>query len=99
MIEFLTNNWKFVATIGLIFIELILFLVFKKRPTILDTSFFADLCRFVEEAEKKYGADSGVNKMKYVLLCAKEEFGEYYNEQRIREVVEWILTLPEKKEK
>lgn len=99
MIEFLTENWKLITILGAILIELILVLIFKKRPTVVDSSFYSNLCIWIEEAENKYGGSSGVNKMAYVLTRAKEEFGDYFNEARVREVVEWILTLPKKKEK
>ena len=97
MIEFLTENWKLIAILGAILVELILLLIFKKRPEIIDHSFYIKASEWILEAEKSF--DKGADKLKYVLQCAKQYLGSNYSEAAVKEIVEWILTIPQKKEK
>ena len=97
MIEFLTENWKLIAVLAAILIELIFLLVFKKKPQVLDNSLIFDLCTWIGEAESLY--KEGSDKLTYVLSRAKVRLGELFDEKSITKIVEWLLTLPEKKEK
>ena len=97
MLNFLTENWKLIAIIGSIVIELILILVFKKRPEVIDNSFLVRLCEWIAIAEKKFIL--GSDKLAYVLEEARKYLGDRYTEKDVKTMVEYILTLPEKKEK
>lgn len=97
MIDWLTNNWKLFVIIAAILIDLILVLVFKKRPQVVDNSFITHLCSWILEAEKKYR--NGADKKKYVLECASQYLGEKFSEKEVSLMIEYLLTVPEKKEK
>lgn len=95
MIEFLTNNWKWIVAVGFELISLIVVLVTKKRPQVIDRSFIYQLCCWIEEAEKKY--NDGAMKLSYVLDKASIYLGDRYDQSNVTATVEWLLTLPEKK--
>lgn len=97
MLNFLVDNWKLIAIIGSIVIELVVILVFKKRPEVIDNSFLVRLCDWIDYAEKHFKV--GSEKMSYVLAEAAKYLGDKYSERDVRTMVEYILTLPEKKEK
>lgn len=97
MIEFLINNWKLIVILAAILVELVLLLVFKRKPQILDNSLIFDLCTWISEAEKLY--PSGTDKLNYVLVKARIRLGDLFDEKAITNIIEWLLTLPEKKEK
>lgn len=97
MIEFLTENWKLIAILGAILVELVIILVFKKKSKIVAPGLILNLCTWIEEAEKIYSV--GSDKMNYVLAKAKIYLGELFDEKTVSTMVEWILSLPEKKEK
>lgn len=96
MIEFLTNNWKVIAILAAIVIEIIVVLFFKKRPTIVDTSLVSKVAQWIQEAEQLYSV--GSDKLNYVLMKARVHLGELFDENSITKLVEWLLTLPQKKE-
>lgn len=93
--DFLMENWKWIATLSIGLIELVLLLVFKRKPQVNYVGLISFLCDCILEAEKKY--TKGSEKMLYVLECAKAYLGEMYDEKTIRNCVEYLLTLPEKK--
>ena len=95
MIEFLTNNWQFVAACVVGILEFIFVLIFKRRPKIVVSGLLFELACLIEEAEAKY--KDGIDKIHYVLENAKALCGDAYDETQIRNIVEWLLTLPEKK--
>lgn len=97
MLNFLIENWRFVAIVGSIIVELVLILVFKKRPAIIDNSFLVRLCEWIAIAEKKFCL--GSDKLAFVLEEAKKYLGDKYSEKDVKTLVEYVLTLPEKKEK
>lgn len=97
MINFLIENWRFVAIVGSIIVELVLILVFKKRPAIIDNSFLVRLCEWISIAEKKFVL--GSDKLAFVLEEAKKYLGDKYSEKDVKTLVEYVLSLPEKKEK
>lgn len=97
MLNFLIENWRFVAIVGSIIVELVLILVFKKRPAIIDNSFLVRLCEWIAIAEKKFVL--GSDKLAFVLEEAKKYLGDKYSEKDVKTLVEYVLTLPEKKEK
>ena len=79
-------------------IEIIVFLVFKKNPKVIDNSLVTHLCDWIFIAEDKFKV--GEDKMQYVLSEAKKYLGdEQFIESDIRKMVEFLLTLPEKKGK
>lgn len=96
MIEFITQYWSFIS-FGILFLcELILFFI-KKRPQVIDNSFFVKLSDWILKAESIY--KSGEDKMSFVLCMAKEYLGNKFVEKDVRAMVESILTIPQKKEK
>lgn len=97
MIDFLVSNWKFLAALFGLMLEIILVLVVKKRPKIIDNSFLFRCAEWINEAENIY--QDGKEKLAYVLSKAKEYLADNYNEKSVTEIIEWILTIPQKKEK
>lgn len=95
MIEFLTNNWQFVVCLLCGLFELILMLVAKKRPEVVDNSFLSKLSVWILEAEDKFQV--GSDKLNYVLGRAKAYLGDMYVEKDCKALIEYLLTLPEKK--
>lgn len=96
MLNFIQTYWQYISAGLLLIIEVVIIFV-KKRPQIVDNSFISQLCAWIEEAEKTYKV--GSDKMVYVLEKAKSYLGSSYKESDVRYFVEWILTLPQKKEK
>lgn len=97
MIDWLTDNWKLIVIVGAILIDLILVLIFKKRPQVIDNSFITHLCGWIQEAESKFKI--GADKKRYVLDAAAKYLGDKYSEKEVGLMIEYILTIPEKKEK
>lgn len=93
--DFLIENWKWLATLAIGLIELILLIVLKRKPQVNYVGLISYLCDRILEAEKKYTV--GSEKMLYVLQCTKSYLGEMYDEKVVRQCVEYLLTLPEKK--
>lgn len=93
--DFLIENWKWLTAIGLGLLELILLLIFKKRPQINFRGFLESICGWILQAENKFTV--GSEKMSYVLACARTYLGEFYDEKSVRAIVEYVLTLPQKK--
>lgn len=97
MVEFLRSNWQFIVVCVAGLTELILMLVFKKRPEVIDNSLLMHLCSWILQAESRFKI--GEEKMNYVLEEAKKYLGEKYVEKDVRTAVEYLLVLPEKKGK
>ena len=97
MLEFLTENWKLIAIIGCIVIEAIILLIAKKRPEVVDNSILVRICEWVDLAEKKFL--KGEDKLSFVLEEAKKYLGDKFVQKDVISMVEYVLTLPEKKEK
>lgn len=94
--QFIIENWQFFVALFCGILELILLIVLKKRPEVVDTSLFADLVEWIYIAESRFKI--GEEKMAFVLDQAKEHLKERYVEKDVRELVEFILSLPQKKE-
>lgn len=97
MLDWLTANWNVVAVIGSIVLEFVILLITKKRPEVIDNSLLIRLCEWINKAEATLKL--GPAKMSYVLNEARQYLGDKYVEKDVRKLVEYILTLPEKKEK
>lgn len=97
MIQFLTDNWKLIVIVGCIVIDLILVLVFKKRPQVVDNSFITHLITWIQEAEVKFKV--GSDKKEYVLDQAEKYLGDKFSSRDVGLMIEYLLTVPEKKEK
>lgn len=97
MKEFLTENWKFFVYLSIALLEILFVILFKRRPAIVDNSFVSRLSTWILEAENKYV--QGAEKLSYVLSEAKKYLGEAYIENDVKKLVEYLLTLPEKKGK
>ena len=97
MVEILTQYKELISIVGVAIIEIIVLLIAKKRPQVIDNSLLFQLSRWVLEAEKQFRI--GADKMNFVLKRAKEYLGDDYVESDVRKVVEYILTIPEKKVK
>ena len=93
--QFIVDNWQFFVALFCGILELILLIVLKKRPEVIDTSLFADLVEWIYIAESRFKI--GDEKMAYVLEQAKERLKERFVEKDVRELVEFILSLPQKK--
>ena len=96
MIEFLTEHWQFIVVCVAGLTEFILMIVLKKRPQIVDNSIMVRLAEWILYAEQHFVI--GSDKMKYVLGEASKYLGDKYVEKDIRNAVEYLLLLPEKKE-
>lgn len=97
MIDWLTANWKLIVVIGAIIIDIVLALIFKKRPQVIDNSFLTHLCNWILEAENKFKI--GSDKKNYVLDQARQYLGDKFSERDVSLMIEYLLTVPEKKEK
>lgn len=96
--EFLVQYKEIISIILAFILQVIIFLVFKKNPKVIDNSFITHLCDWIKLAEGKF--KSGSDKMSYVLNEAKKYLGdENFYEKDVRNIVEYILELPEKKGK
>ncbi len=95
--DFLIQYKELITVLGAFVIEVVVFLVFKKRPKIVDNSFITHLCGWIKEAESKYKV--GSDKMNYVLEKSKDYLGDNFIKNEVKSMVEYILTVPEKKEK
>lgn len=93
--DFLVENWKLIVVLAAIIIDLVLVLIFKRRPTIVDTSIVYRVAEWIEYAEKHYQV--GEAKLFYVLKQAQSYLGDNYDEHQVTQLVEWILSLPQKK--
>lgn len=91
-------QYKEIISIAIgVLLEIIVFLVFKKNPKVIDNSLVTHLCDWIAQAEAKFKV--GSDKLNYVLEEAKKYLGDSFIEKDIRNMVEQILTLPEKKGK
>lgn len=97
MLEFLQENWRTILLAVISLVSLILTLCVKKNPKIIDNSIYRKLVLWIEEAEKRFKI--GEEKKSYVMDKAQAELGEGYNASVISDLIELILSLPQKKEK
>lgn len=97
MLDFLIQ-YKELLTLALaVVVQLVLFLVFKRRPKVIDNSIVTKLCIWILNAETKFR--HGKDKLAFVLDEAKKYLGDDYVESDVKKLVEYILTIPQKKEK
>lgn len=96
----LINYWPQILA-GLIFIASFILQCFRKNKTfIFDDSAYSELVTYVSEAEEKYGAGNGSDKMKYVIqrYCYNHHLNATnYISKAIKFIVERILSTPQKK--
>lgn len=99
--DFLVTNWQFISA-ALTFLLLIIGMVIKKKPVteIIDDSAYKDLIILVNQAEEKYGAGHGAEKLDFVI----SSFANLKNLDRdtwiyssIKSKVETILSTPAKR--
>lgn len=99
IVEFIKENWTFIAPLLLLLVELILFLCKKRsKVEIIDDSLVAKACDLIYEAEIRYGKGNGDKKLAYVinsLIADKPQLKA--NEKQLHDLVEFLLTLPQKK--
>ncbi len=96
MKEFFINYGQYIIVGVLCLLEIILF-SFKNRPKLIDNSLITKLCSWILEAEGIY--KTGSDKMNFVLEKAKDYLKDSYQETEIRNIIEYLLTIPEKKVK
>lgn len=96
MLEFIQTYWSYIAT-GLLFVLEVILFILKKRPEVVDNSFITLLTQWILEAEKRFKV--GSEKMDFVLQQAAQYLGDKFNKKEVKTLVEYLLTLPEKKEK
>lgn len=73
--NFIVDNWQFISIVLSILLSLIFTLVFKKKPKVIipdDTiaSVFGLLPKWINEAEDKFGAGHGKEKLNHVIYLA-----------------------------
>lgn len=95
MLDFIVQHWTIFVYVGCALIELVILLVFKKRPKVIDNSILLKVAEWIEEAEVQFR--QGKDKLDYVCQKAANYLGDLYSEKDIVSLVEWLLTLPEKK--
>lgn len=78
-------------------VEVVILLICKKRPQVVDNSFLANISNWILEAEAKFKL--GSDKLRYVLDKSKNYLGENFVENDVKALIEYVLTIPEKKEK
>lgn len=93
---FFIENWRFFIMVACVIVEIVLLLVFKRRPQIIDNSFLFKLSIWIQEAEVKFS--DGQLKLEYVLRLAEEYLGANFNRKSVISLVEYVLSLPQKKE-
>lgn len=93
-ITFIVNHWKVIALAVVVLLEIVI-LILKKPTKILDNSFIAAVAGWIEEAEHQFV--KGEDKLNYVLEKASAYLGDAYDRTAVKNVVEWLLTLPQKK--
>lgn len=94
--EFLIENWRFFVMVACVICEIILLLVFKRQPKIIDNSILYQLSVWIYEAETRFKL--GSEKLEYVVSKAEQYLGENFNRKSVVSLVEYILSLPQKKE-
>ena len=110
IIEFLQENWRFVAEIILTVIVLLVSLLRKKTTIKTDglTKVLMALPGLISEAEKVYGAGNGETKFTFVFAHAYSQLQEFYSDEVIKAhnfsvlvvaAIENILGTPTKKER
>lgn len=110
VIEFLKDNWRFVAEIVLTVIVLLVSLLRKKVKFNADglNKVIGLLPGLINEAEKVYGSGNGDIKFKFVFAHAFTELQKYYPDEVIKahnfslvlvSAIENILSTPKKKER
>lgn len=97
MVEILTQYKELISIIAVAIVEIVVLLIAKKRPKVIDNSFVTKLCDWIIAAEDKFR--NGSDKMIYVLEQAKTYLGDEFVESDVKKMVEYILTIPEKKVK
>lgn len=95
--EVLIQYKEIIAIVIAFIFEVIILLVFKKRPEVVDNSLLAKLSDWILEAEDKFKA--GRDKLDYVCQKAQLYLGDKYIENDVVKIIEYLLTLPEKKGK
>lgn len=80
---------------GLILVLDVLILLLKRRPQIIDEGFVAKVCQWILDAENKFKL--GSDKLDFVLDKCKEHLGSSYDYAHVRALIEYILTIPQKK--
>lgn len=100
--ELLKNYWSQILAV-LMFIGSFILQCFKKKPItkIYDSSIYRNISILIKEAEEKFGPGNGSEKLEYVL----NRYCELYNIEKtiwnigsIKQVIEFILSTPHKKE-
>lgn len=95
MIDFLKAYYREIISLVLLVFQTVLLLIAKKNPKVIDNSLIVRLCNWIREAEGIYV--NGSDKFDYVINKAREELGESFVYSEISNLIEWILSLPEKK--
>ena len=94
--DFFIENWRFFVMLACVIIEIVLLLVFKRRPQLIDNSILYHLSVWIQEAEVRFV--SGSEKLDYVVSKAKDYLGDKFNRENVISLVEYVLSLPQKKE-
>lgn len=93
-IDWIVGNWQFVSSAAISVVSFILLLIFRKCK-LVDNSLIYHICGWVAEAERKF--INGDDKKVYVLEKAKNYLGEDYSKSDVGALIEYVLSLPQKK--
>ncbi len=102
IITFLVENWRLILEFVLL-IGSVVVACTRKRPftKIFDASAYSNLITLVQEAEEKFGAGHGYEKLQFVLnkyLKIKNlEDIDDWNKSSLIVMIERILSTPQKK--
>lgn len=102
MIDWILQHYDLLISGFLVLISVITFILRKPNKTsIYDSSAYKNLAILVNEAEEKFGAGKGEEKLDYVLrkYCALYSIKpDTFTLSSIRHLVEFILSTPHKKD-
>lgn len=100
--NFLVDNWRLILEVILL-IASVCIAIFRRRPLtkIFDSSAYSNLITLVQEAEEKFGAGNGYEKLQFVLnkyLKIKNlEDLDDWDKNSLIVMIERILSTPQKK--
>lgn len=101
-IDWLVQNWQFVSSAAISVVSFILLLLFKRNKIFIeDRALMSKIVDFVLQAEQRFGAGHGKEKLDFVLRSIFPESEKIDDLLRasIVPLVEKVLSTPQKKEK
>lgn len=96
VLEFLQDNWRYLALGALYIFGFIVQILAKKNPQVVDNSLIVRIADWIREAEDRFKV--GEEKKSFVLSQAQLYLGDLYDKNRVSNLIESLLSLPSKKE-